>query len=170
MTATAGVDYQAQSGVVTFAPGQTNQSVTFTVFGDRIFEGPSEAFAVYLFNPTNAILGEVVARSTILEDDPAPALSILDTTLVEGADGTTTQAVFAVQLSTNADVTVTANYRTLGGTATPVLDFISVFGTITMPPGVMATNISVTVNILCAAHRSRQCHSCSQPGNRDDSG
>lgn len=145
ITAQAGADYLGQSGQVTFAPGQTNQAVSFAILGDRLYEGSSETFAVYLSNPTNAILGEVVATGSISEDDSAPALSILDTFLLEGADGTITQAMFSVQLATNAGVTVRANYTTLGGSASPVLDFLTGIGTISLPPGVTTTNIAVTV-------------------------
>jgi uncharacterized repeat protein (TIGR01451 family) len=144
LTATAGVDYIAQSGTVTFAPGQTNQSVTASILGDRLYEG-MEHFAVFLFSPTNAILGEVVATCSILEDDPSPTLSILDTTLIEGPDGSTTQAIFRVDLSTNAGVAVTANYAAFGGTARAVLDFIPASGTIRIAPGTTSTNVAVTV-------------------------
>lgn len=144
ITATAGSDYAAQSGTVTFVPGQTNQSVSFTIFGDRLYEG-TESFAVYLSAPTNAILGEVVAIAGINEDDTPPALSILDTTVIEGPDGSTTQAVFTVQLSTNAGVAVTADYNSLAGTASSVLDFLPAIGSITIPAGTTTTSVVVTV-------------------------
>ena len=41
--ATAGVDYTAASGTITFAPGETSQTVPITVFGDTIAE-PSGLF------------------------------------------------------------------------------------------------------------------------------
>ena len=39
--ATAGVDYVAASGTVTFAPGETSQTIPITVFGDTISEPPA---------------------------------------------------------------------------------------------------------------------------------
>ena len=38
--ATAGVDYVAASGTVTFAPGETAKTVPITVIGDTVAEAP----------------------------------------------------------------------------------------------------------------------------------
>src|SRR5207253_2370565 len=46
-SATAGSDYTAASGDVTFAAGQTTQTVTVAVLGDRLPE-PTENFTVNL--------------------------------------------------------------------------------------------------------------------------
>ena len=53
-TATAGSDYTAASGTLTFAPGQTSKPITVTVNGDTAVE-PNETFFVNLSAPTNAI-------------------------------------------------------------------------------------------------------------------
>ncbi|HKQ39844.1 MAG TPA: M36 family metallopeptidase, partial [Verrucomicrobiae bacterium] len=144
ITATAGSDYAPQTGTIIFAPGQTNQAVSFTIFGDTLYEG-NESFVVHLFGATNAILGEVDAYGAIIEDDPSPALSILDAVVIEGGDGSTTQAVFTVQLSTNAGIAVTAEYSTFAGTASPVLDFVPAIGSVIIPAGTTATSVVVTV-------------------------
>ena len=145
LTAMAGTDYVAQSGTVIFAPGQTNQTISFSVLGDRLYEG-TELFAVFLHHATNGILGESLVGGTIVEDDPLPALSILDTTLLEGTEGITTQASFTVQLSTNAGTAVTAKYASLAGSATRVFDFLEQSGMVTIPAGRTMTNILVTIN------------------------
>ena len=46
-TATAGSDYTAASGDVTFAAGQTSKTITVAVLGDRLAE-PNETFVVNL--------------------------------------------------------------------------------------------------------------------------
>src|SRR6185369_13992041 len=38
VTATAGSDYQAASGILTFAPGETSKTITVSVIGDRLGE------------------------------------------------------------------------------------------------------------------------------------
>jgi hypothetical protein len=48
-TATAGSDYQAASGTLTFAPGETSKTITVLVYGDRVPE-PNETFFVNLSN------------------------------------------------------------------------------------------------------------------------
>jgi hypothetical protein len=73
-TATAGSDYVAKSGTVTFGVGVTSQSITVTVNGDRTVE-PNETFTVTLSAPANATLGNAVASVTIVTDDGTPLLA-----------------------------------------------------------------------------------------------
>ncbi|HXI51411.1 MAG TPA: Calx-beta domain-containing protein, partial [Candidatus Saccharimonadales bacterium] len=70
-TATAGTDYVATNGLVSFAPGETNQTISVAVLGDTLNE-PDETFLVRLFNLTNAVVGDVLGQAKILNDDPAP--------------------------------------------------------------------------------------------------
>jgi titin len=61
--ATAGADYVATSGTVTFAPGETSKTVPITVYGDTIKEPPAylgEWIPVAFSNPTG---GAVVDSS-----------------------------------------------------------------------------------------------------------
>ena len=68
-TATAGSDYTAASGDVTFAPGETSKTITVAVLGDRLAE-PTETFVVNLSGPTNAIIADGQGVGTILDDEP----------------------------------------------------------------------------------------------------
>jgi chitinase len=70
-TATAGSDYTAVSGTVTFAPGETTKSVVVTILGDTVVE-PDETFNLLLSNPGGATLGTGTATATIVNDDVAP--------------------------------------------------------------------------------------------------
>ena len=54
--ATAGEDYVAQSGTLTFAPGQTRQTITIPLIDDDIEEGSDDFFRIRLSNPTGATL------------------------------------------------------------------------------------------------------------------
>ncbi len=72
-TATAGADYLAASGKLSFAPGETEKSVNVEVIGD-VANDPTETFVVNLSNPTNAFLGDGQATGTIVNDD-TPVLS-----------------------------------------------------------------------------------------------
>jgi hypothetical protein len=59
-TATAGLDYTAESGTLTFAPGQTSQSIKIPILDDGNDESVgSENFYVTLSNPVNATIGAV---------------------------------------------------------------------------------------------------------------
>ena len=67
-TATAGSDYVATSGTVTFAPGQTTQAISVGVTGDTIPEA-DETFTVTLSSPVNATIASAVGTYTIINDD-----------------------------------------------------------------------------------------------------
>jgi len=67
-TATAGSDYIAASGSLTFSPGQTARTFAVTINGDATREA-SETFRVTLSNPVNATLGDGQAIGTIVNDD-----------------------------------------------------------------------------------------------------
>jgi hypothetical protein len=67
-SATAGSDYTAVSGTLTFVPGTTSQPIVVNVIGDTAVE-PSETFLVTLSNPTNATLALAQGTGTIVNDD-----------------------------------------------------------------------------------------------------
>ena len=83
-SASAGADYTAASGVLTFTPGTPSQAVNVAVLGDFAFE-PNETFALNLSAPVNATILDGQGVGTIVDDDTVPAeLSITKT------DGLTT--------------------------------------------------------------------------------
>lgn len=67
-TATAGSDYVARSGTLTFAPGVTAQGVAITVNGDTAVE-PNETFSVGLSGASNASIARATGTGTIVNDD-----------------------------------------------------------------------------------------------------
>ncbi|HSH23393.1 MAG TPA: kelch repeat-containing protein [Acidimicrobiales bacterium] len=67
-TATAGRDYYATSGTLTFAPGEAAKSLQVTVVGDKVKEA-DEVFFVNLTVPVGASLGKAQGKGTILNDD-----------------------------------------------------------------------------------------------------
>jgi uncharacterized protein len=67
LTAVAGLDYEARTGTLTFAPGETEKTIDVTILADSRKEH-AEHFAVKLSNPVNGTLSDAVGRGTI---DPA---------------------------------------------------------------------------------------------------
>ncbi|MEJ7684998.1 MAG: Calx-beta domain-containing protein [Segetibacter sp.] len=67
-TATAGSDYVAKSGTLTFAARTTKQSISITVNGDKTPEA-NETFNVLLSNAVNAQINDAVGLGTITNDD-----------------------------------------------------------------------------------------------------
>ena len=70
-TATAGEDYVASSGTLTFATGETSRTIEVTVLDDAHDEG-SETFALHLSNADGAELADAEATGTIVNSDPMP--------------------------------------------------------------------------------------------------
>ena len=143
VSAIAPGDYLSTNGVLNFAPGETNKSIVVSVVGDTSYE-LNETFNVNLSSPSNATLADSLGIGTILNDDPIPTISISDATLAEGNAGTT-NAVFAVTLSAPCGLVVAVNYATANGNAISGSDYIARSGSLSIPPGVTTTNITVTV-------------------------
>src|SRR5437773_4493325 len=91
-TATAGSDYVAASGTLTFAPGVATQNVAVVVNGDPTPE-PDETFVVTLSSPTNAGLSTAQGTGTIGKDEEAPALTAHEAPVAGAPVGTITIAV-----------------------------------------------------------------------------
>jgi hypothetical protein len=140
---TAGNDYQAKSGTLTFAPGVTSQTVTVVVNGDRLAEA-DESFFVNLDSPTVAPIADGQGVGTILDDEPR--LTIGDVSLNEGNKGTTSFN-FTVSLSAAYDAAVTVSYATADGTATVAnMDYQARSGTVTFAAGVTSQTVTILVN------------------------
>lgn len=140
-TALAGNDYFAASGTVTFTPGQTTQQISVQIIGDQVVE-PDDNFFVNLTNPVNASLSDNQATATILNDD---GLAVTDVQIVEGNSGTK-NLIFTVTAPQTGGQTVSVDYSTSPGTATPGVDYTSVAGTLVFSGG--ATSRTITVPIV----------------------
>ena len=145
-TATAGSDYVAQTGNLTFTAGQTTKTISVTVNGDTTSE-PNETFFVNLSSASGATLADAQGQATITNDDVAtpPKLSVSDVTLTEGHSGTS-NATFTVTLSAPSASTVTARFATGNGTATAGSDYVAKTGTLTFTAGQTSKTVNVTVN------------------------
>ncbi len=144
-TASAGVDYVALAGALTFAAGETSKVVRVLVSGDTVVEG-NETLTLNLSSPNGATLADGSATGTIANDDvapPPPTLGIGDATFAEGDAAAPGQASFTVMLSAASASTVTVHYATTDGTATAGSDYVSQSGTLTFAPGETRKTIQV---------------------------
>ena len=76
----------------------------------------------------------------------SPDLWIGDVSVVEGAVSTTTNAVFAVTISSTSAVPVSVEFSAAAGTATIGSDLDATNGTLVIPAGSVAESITVVVN------------------------
>lgn len=143
-SATSGFDYLSAGGTLTFAPGETSQTVTVDVFGDTQFEG-DETFRIVLSNPVGSALVDPSGTVTIINDDarPAPAVSVFNAAVTEGTGAGTTTLHVAVGLSHAADTPVEVSFATGNGTAKAGQDYTATTGTVTIPTGALSAVIEV---------------------------
>ncbi|MCC8429963.1 cellulose binding domain-containing protein [Reyranella aquatilis] len=147
-TASAGSDYAAKSGTLTFAAGQTSKTVSVNVSGDTAIEA-NETLTLNLSGASGATIADGSGIGTITNDDVAapalPSLSVSDATRVEGNSGTA-KLNFTVSLSQAATAPVTVQYGTADGTARAGSDYTAKSGTLTFAAGQTSKTISVNVS------------------------
>ena len=93
-TATAGHDYTAQSGSITFSPGERAKTVSVPIIDDNL-EDSGESFTLVLTNPAGAVIARARATGSIYNEE----------SLITGFTLT--------NLSTNADVQAIAAGNTI---------------------------------------------------------
>ena len=145
-TATAGSDYAAVSGKLSFAKGQTDKTILIPVYGDQRPEY-DESFLVRLSGNKGANMGDDSGFVTIL--DNSPRLAVTSEFAEEGGVMT-----FTVTLSTALSAEFTVDFTTLDGStdvdvpdaAYAGQDYVAASGTLTFAPG--ETTKTFTVPIL----------------------
>ncbi len=142
-TAADGLDYQGQTGILTFAPLVKTQLVTVPILGDALAD-PLETFTLNLSTPAGANLLKATGTGLIRDLNSLPVLKIKGTTLVEG-DAGTSNATFLVSLSAPSTTPVTVVYNTADETATAPHDYVTTSGALTFAPGVTQLPIVVPV-------------------------
>ncbi|MDA0282144.1 MAG: matrixin family metalloprotease [Planctomycetota bacterium] len=135
------------AGTVTFAAGETQQTITITVSGDSEFEA-DEGFTVILSNAVGAEIVGATANGTIRNDDVEPEtfdITADSASRNEGAGAFT----FTVTRSGNVSAAGSVSYTVSGSgsNAANADDFGGSFpsGTVTFAAG--ATSATVTVNV-----------------------
>jgi hypothetical protein len=129
---------------LTFAPGQVSQAFNVAIVNDSIASEGNETVLLSLSNPTNATLGLSSATLTIVDDDVAPTVQFSQAAYSIGEAGG--PASIDVTLSAASAVTVTVDFATTGGSATPIVDYQDNSGTLTFAPGQVSQTFNVTIN------------------------
>ncbi len=141
-TATAGTDYTASSGTLTFNPDQA--STTFTVpIIDNHQVGPDKTVNITLSNPTNgSTLGTPSTATLTIRNTNTPTLQFsADSYSVNEGDGSVTLTV-----TRNTPLaTSTISYATGGGSAVPDVDYQPTSGTLTFNPGQISQTFTVPI-------------------------
>ncbi|MCX6049044.1 MAG: hypothetical protein NT075_28415, partial [Chloroflexi bacterium] len=138
-TATAGSDYTAASGTLTFPANVTSQSFTVAIINDTTFE-PNETVNLTLSNPNpNTVALGAPAVLTIVNDDLQPKVQFSAPTYSTAEGGT---ATINVTLSNPSVSAITVNYATSDSTASSA-DYTAASGTLTFTPGETSKTFTV---------------------------
>ncbi len=149
--AKGGTDFVATSGTLTFAPHETEKTVSVSTMDDSEHEG-SEYLYLKLSNPKNAAFrtlrvgyGDQHVEARILDnDDPPPAPVVSFASQASSAqEGSGTQDV-TVNLSPAPTSAINLNYRSRG-TASSGFDYGLLPPTISVPSGATSVNIPVRI-------------------------
>jgi hypothetical protein len=142
LTATAPADYLANSGTLTFMPGEVTQNVDIQLIDDMAAEG-EETFTLTLSNPGNGVLGNDIGTATIDDDEFAVGVSVADAVINENDAGS--QVTVDVTLSEASSFTVNVDYATGDLLALAPDDYLAAADTLTFNPGEVTQQIQVTI-------------------------
>ena len=145
LSATAGSDYVATSGTLTFNPGETSKSINVTINGDTHFE-PDESFLMILSNSVNAKLdiNSLGAFGKIINDDPAPIVQFSASNYSVQEDCT----VVTVTVTLTGDTSLQAFVRltTSDGTASSRSDYNAADTVLQFQAGETSKSYPVQIN------------------------
>jgi hypothetical protein len=131
-TATAGIDYQGVSGVVTVPAGQSGAQVAITAINDMLAEG-AETVTLSL---SAGSYGFWVNQATLyLLDDETPAVQVRFASATGAGSESLGVVQIPVELNRASPNVVTVEYSIGGGTATGGVDYRLTPGTLTFAPG-----------------------------------
>ncbi|WP_152532045.1 Calx-beta domain-containing protein, partial [Leptolyngbya sp. Heron Island J] len=144
--ATAGDDFTAPvtTGQVSFAPGETEATISIPILNDTFIEG-NETLVVELQNPSVGLLGASTSTLvTIVDDDALPTLSLgqPSITVLE----TATTASITVERTGNPNTAVSVAYATTNGTATAGEDYSETTGILEFAIGQTSQTIEIPIS------------------------
>ncbi|NOK59939.1 MAG: hypothetical protein GFH27_549291n131 [Chloroflexi bacterium AL-W] len=147
-TASEEEDFVAVSDSLTFAPGETTQTLEVPIVDDALSES-NEIVSLTLRDADVVAIGtRLFATLTIVDNDevatidnPILNFATLDPLISEEAG----EVTIAVVLSAPANQTVTVDYATIDDTAIGTDDYVAVAGTLTFAPGETTQSFSFPI-------------------------
>jgi hypothetical protein len=149
-TATAGSDYVATAGTLTFSPGQTSANVNVGILADIDIE-PTEDLTFNLSSPANVVISDGQAIGTLINDD-FPGISFRAASF--GVNENTANLPLTVFRKGDSSLPATVDYRTsdssgaaqcnaTSGLASSRCDYITTLGTLQFGVGETTKTIRV---------------------------
>lgn len=139
----SGQDFQATSGTLVFAPGETTKTLPLVVTDNSVAEG-TETFRLDLNTPVNAVVPQRWTQGFVFDNDGTtgtPAISVSDVV----ADESSGVAAFRVSLSRPSNGIVSVDFHSANDTAAAGSDFHAVAGSLSFQPGEMVKTLLVDI-------------------------
>lgn len=141
-SATLGEDFAATNlGNLSIPAGLTSETIYVASLGDTTVE-QGESLYVVVSDVTGALVGDVRATVTLLDDDgppsQSPRIGISDSEVTEGG-----AAQFIVSLSAPAPTAISFDAATTEQAATPGSDYLPLATRVTIPAGATSTTLTV---------------------------
>ncbi|HTX70236.1 MAG TPA: Calx-beta domain-containing protein, partial [Thermoleophilia bacterium] len=142
-TATAGSDYTAPTGTLSFGTGVMSKTFTVPITNDTVHEA-NETVQLALVGVSGARIGaRDTAVLTITDNDAGGTLAFSAPVYTIGENGGT--ATLTVTRTGGTASAVTVDYASADGTATAGVNYTTVSGTLVFDAGVAAQTISVPI-------------------------
>ena len=139
-TASAGTDYTATAGTLTFLPGQSSATINVPLVADAYGQA-SSTFTMALSSPAgNGVLAAQASETVTVQNNHSP-VTIASATYA--ADGTSGNVAVTVTRAGNTSLAGSVDYATSNGTATAGVDYTAVSGTLSFLAGQSGKTITI---------------------------
>lgn len=144
-SARSGIDFVAVSGRFVFRAGTKERIVRVPVLDDALDEA-TEHFLLRIHDARGASVIDRSGKVALLDDDPAPTMSVGDASVTEPTSGSTTLS-FPVTLSARSGRTISVSYVVTAGSATSGSDYVAspTSGQLVLSAGATFGSVSVSV-------------------------
>ena len=143
-TATTPSDYFSSSGTLNFAPGQTTQTISIPVKGDKQVE-PDETLFVNLSGPVNASLSKSKGTITILDDDAPPVGMVSFSASSYSVNEGDHFKEITVTRTGDASQPASVDYATSDGSANQHGDYTIALGTLHFAPAETSKTLTLLI-------------------------
>ncbi|NOT13417.1 MAG: S8 family serine peptidase [Methylococcaceae bacterium] len=143
-TASAGTDYTAVSGTLTFGAGETSKTFTIPIINDTLHES-NKRVNLALSSPTGGVLlgARATAVLVVVDNDPAGTVQFSSATFRVNEAGPT--ATITVTRTGGTASGVGIGYTMSDGTATTGTDYTAMSGTLTFGTGETSKTFTIPI-------------------------
>ncbi|MCU7933390.1 MAG: hypothetical protein KZQ99_00735 [Candidatus Thiodiazotropha sp. (ex Dulcina madagascariensis)] len=142
-TATAGQDFSATSGTLSFADGESSKQFSVALLDDGVYEGDETVSLVLTGSAVGALN---TATLTIRENDPQPVGSVGFSGSAYRVDESSASLTVTVQRNDGSVGSGSIDYATNDGTASAGNDYTAASGTLSFIDGQISSSFSVDIS------------------------